>query len=136
MYEEIEDCVKKFCQSLREYTIKIISFETKRSDTINKRTTGTKVSMKKLKYATFAKKFAHEHINDKMIVKLNCCHYTVKYSCVALSKCYLISEVFHNGSNYDYHFIIKELAKEFEGEFNCEGENTEKYKIFSVPVQK
>ena len=22
--------------------------------------------------------------------------------------------VFHNGSNYNYHFIIKELAKEFE----------------------
>ena len=21
---------------------------------------------------------------------------------------------FHNGSNYDYHFIIKELAEEFE----------------------
>ena len=23
--------------------------------------------------------------------------------------------VFHNGTNYDYHFIIKELAKVFEG---------------------
>ena len=27
-----------------------------------------------------------------------------------------IPVVFHNGSNHDYHFIIKELAKEFEGE--------------------
>ena len=25
-----------------------------------------------------------------------------------------ISIVFHNGSNYDYHFIIKELTEEFE----------------------
>ena len=25
-----------------------------------------------------------------------------------------ISLVFHNGSNYDYHVIIKKLAKEFE----------------------
>ena len=25
--------------------------------------------------------------------------------------------VFHNGSNYDYHFIIKELANKFEGQF-------------------
>ena len=25
--------------------------------------------------------------------------------------------VFHNGSNYDYHFIIKELAEEWEGQF-------------------
>ena len=27
--------------------------------------------------------------------------------------------VFHNGSTYDYHFIIKELAKECEGQFEC-----------------
>ena len=33
--------------------------------------------------------------------------------------------VFHNGSTYDYHFIIKELQKEFEGQFGCLGENTE-----------
>ena len=34
--------------------------------------------------------------------------------------------VFHNGSNYDYHFIIKELTNEFEEIFECLGENTEK----------
>ena len=45
--------------------------------------------------------------------------------------------MFHNGvSTYDYHFIIKELAKEFEGEFECLGENTEKYITFSVPIKK
>ena len=44
--------------------------------------------------------------------------------------------VFHNGSTYDYHFIIKELAEEFEGEFECLGENTEKYITFSVPIKK
>ena len=44
--------------------------------------------------------------------------------------------VSHNGSNYDYLFIIKKLAKELEGEFSCLGENTEKYKIFSVSVTK
>ena len=42
--------------------------------------------------------------------------------------------VFHNGSNYDYHFIITELAKEFKGEFNCLGENTKKFETFSVPI--
>ena len=26
-----------------------------------------------------------------------------------------IHVVFHSGSNYDYHFIIKEITKEFEG---------------------
>ena len=37
-----------------------------------------------------------------------------------------IPVVFYNESNYDYHFVIKELADAFEGEFNCLGENTEK----------
>ena len=44
--------------------------------------------------------------------------------------------VFNNGSNDNHHFIAKELAKAFEGELNCLGENTEKYKIFSVPITK
>ena len=30
-----------------------------------------------------------------------------------------IPMVFHNGSNYDYHFITKEVAKEFERKFTC-----------------
>ena len=33
---------------------------------------------------------------------------------------------FHNRTNEDYHFVIKELAKEFGGEMNCLGENEEK----------
>ena len=35
-----------------------------------------------------------------------------------------ITIFFHNRSNYD--FIIKKLAGDFEGQFNCLGENTEK----------
>ena len=44
--------------------------------------------------------------------------------------------MFHNGSNYDYHFIIKGLAEEFEGDFERLGENKEKYILFSVPNKK
>ena len=44
--------------------------------------------------------------------------------------------MFHNGSIYDYPFIIKKLAKEFEGQVECLGENTEKYVTFSVPIKK
>ena len=44
--------------------------------------------------------------------------------------------VFHNGSTYDYHFIIKQLAKAFGGQFECLRENTEKYITFSVPIKK
>ena len=54
------------------------------------------------------------------------CHYTEKYRGAAHNICNLrykipteIPVVFHNSSAYDYHFIIKELAEEFEGEFEC-----------------
>ena len=43
---------------------------------------------------------------------------------------------FHNGSIYDYHFIIKELTEKMEGQFECLEENTEKYITFSVPIKK
>ena len=43
--------------------------------------------------------------------------------------------VFHNGSNYDYNFIIKELAEEFKKQLTCLGENTEKYITFTVPLE-
>ena len=42
----------------------------------------------------------------------------------------------HNGSKYDYHFIIKEQAEKFKGQFECLGENMEKYITFSVPIKK
>ena len=31
---------------------------------------------------------------------------------------------------------MKEVAEEFEGQFECLGENTEKYIIFSIPTKK
>ena len=71
------------------------------------------------------------------------CHYTGKYRGAADNICNLrykipkeIPVVFLNGSIYDYHFIIKELVKEFDGNFECLGENTEKYITFSAPIQK
>ena len=44
--------------------------------------------------------------------------------------------LFHNGSTYDYHFIINKLPKEFYGELECFGENTEKYITFSVSISR
>ena len=71
------------------------------------------------------------------------CHFTGKYRGAAHNTCNLrykipknIPVIFHNGSPYDYHFIIKELASEFEGNFECLGENNEKYITFSVPIKK
>ena len=71
------------------------------------------------------------------------CHYTGKYRGAAHDICNLryktpkeVPIVFHNGSTYGYHFIIKKLAKEFEGQFKCLGENTKKCITFSVPIKK
>ena len=47
-----------------------------------------------------------------------------------------IPVVFHNGSNYNYYFIIKKPANEFGVQFECIGENTEKYKAFFIPIEK
>ena len=44
--------------------------------------------------------------------------------------------VFNNGSNYDYHFIIKELEEKFKKQFICLDGNTEKYIAFTVPIEK
>ena len=43
---------------------------------------------------------------------------------------------FDNGPNHDNHFIIKQLAKYFNGYFSCIGENTEKYISFSITMLK
>ena len=47
-----------------------------------------------------------------------------------------VTIAFHNGSNYDYHLIIKVLAEEFLKKITCLGENTEKYITFTVPIEK
>ena len=79
-------------------------------------------SYHKQKVCYFCKKgFSTEDDNKKYKVKGHC-HYTGKYRGPAHNICNLrykspkeIPVVFHNGSSYDYHFIIKELAEEFEG---------------------
>ena len=49
------------------------------------------------------------------------CHFTAEYRVAAHSICnskYSVPKripiAFHNRSNYDYHFIVKALAEEFE----------------------
>ena len=71
------------------------------------------------------------------------CPYTGKYRDAAHSACNLgykvlreIPVIFHNGSSYDYHFIIKYLAKEFKSHFQCLGDNIEKCTSFSAPINK
>ena len=89
-------------------------------------------------------KFQNKYLKDKKYGKVrDHCHYTGGYRGAAHSisnSTYSVPKkipmVFHNGSNYDYHFIIKELAEKFKKQFTCLGENTEEYITFIVPIEK
>ena len=128
-------CMKKFSKDLREHTSKIINSEKRKMIPI---ITEEKIYHNKQKIFYICKKEFNN--NDKKQQKLrDHCHYTGKYRGVAHNICNLrykipkeIPVVFHNGSTYDYHFIIKELVKEFEGNFECLGKNTEKYITFLI----
>ena len=64
-------------------------------------------------------KFENKYVKDKKYREVrDHCHYTGEYRGAAHRSCNLKYSVpktnpiaFHNGSKYDYHFIIKELAK-------------------------
>ena len=138
-YYREKDCMKKFCKDLRTHATKIINYEKKKMIPL---TTKEEIYHNKQKICYICKK--EFDINDKKNYKVrDHCHYTGKYRGAAYNICNLrykipkeISVVFHNGSTYDYHFIIKELVKEFDGNFECLGENTEKYVTFSAPIKK
>ena len=88
--------------------------------------------------------FEDIYLKDKKYRKVrDRCHYTGENKGAAHSIYNLkysvpkkIPIVFHNGSNYDYHFIITEFAEEFIKQFTCLGENTEKFTTFTVPIEK
>ena len=78
------------------------------------------------KYILYLRKNSLKKLaTDKNIQKFrNHCQYTGKYRGAAHSICNLkfnvpnkIPVVFRNCSNYDYHFVVKELTNEFEGQF-------------------
>ena len=137
-YYRGDDCMKKFCKDLRKHSSKIISYEKKKMISL---TTEEKIHYNKQKVCYICKK-EFDNNNKKQQKVRDHCHYTDKFRVAAHNICnlrYKIPKeipVFHNGSTYDYHFIIKELTKEFEGNFECLGENTEKYITFSVPIKK
>ena len=133
-YYRGEDCMKRFCKDLKDHATKIINFKKKIMIPLTKE---EEDDYNKENICYICKK---EFNNDKV---RDHCHFTGKYRGAAQNSCNLrykvpknIPVIFHNGSTYDYDFIIKELANEFEGNFECLGENTEKYITFSVPIKK
>ena len=137
--------MERFCKDLRDHEMKIINYEEKEmiplTDKENKSYEKQRVCY------TWKKEFSTDE-NDKNVFKLyrqvrDHCHYTRKFRGAAHSICNLrykipkeIPVVLHNSSTYDYHFIINKRTKEFYGQLECLGENTEKYITFSVPISK
>ena len=126
--------MKRFCKDLKDHATKIIDFKKK-----------TMIPLTKEEEDNYNKEntcyiYKDDFNNDKV---KDHCHFTGKYRRAAHNTCNLrykvpknILVIFDNGSTYDYHFIIKELASEFDGNFECLGENIEKYITFSVPIKK
>ena len=138
-YYRGEDCITKFCKDLREHATKIINYEKKDMIPLTKKEEENYNNQKvcyicKKEFDKSDKK--HHKVRDH-------CHYSGKYRGAAHNICNLrykmpkeIPIIFHNSSTYDYHFIIRELVKEFEGNFECLVENTQKYITFSVSIKK
>ena len=133
------DCMNKFCKDLREHVTKIINYEKKKMIPL---TTKEEIYHNRQKICYICKKEFNNNGKKNYKVRDHC-HYTGKYRGATHNIFNLrykvpkkIPIVFHNGSTYDYHFIIKEIVKEFKSNFECLGENTEKYITFSVPIKK
>ena len=137
--------MKMFCNDLKEQAMRIINYEQKPMLPL---TNDVKESYQNQEICHICEKeFCTDKNNKEEFKKMqkvrDHCHYTGKYRAAAHSICNLrfkikkeIPVVFHNGSAYDYHFIIKYLAREFKGYLTYLGENTEKYITFSVPIKK
>ena len=140
-YDRGEGRMKRFFKDLEEHATKITNYEEKEMIPSAYKENNSYKNQKvcyicKKKFITDNKSKECHKVRDH-------CHVTGKYRGAAHNICNLrykipknIRLVFHDGSNYDYHFIIKELAKEFPGKFKCLRENTEKYITFSVPIKK
>ena len=135
-YYRGKDCMKVFCKILKEHVERIIYWEKKEmiplTDEENRSYENQKLCHVCRKLFTKDDKKVKDH-----------CHFTGKYRGAAHNECnmnYKITKnipiVFHNLSSYDGHFIIKELANEFDVGLECLGENTEKYISFSVKINK
>ena len=120
-------------QDLRNQSTKIINYEKKEVIPLTDKETE---SYENQKVCYIREKNFCTDKNDENKFKIyhkvrDHCHYTGKFRGAAHNISNLrykilkkIPIVFHNASTHDYYFIIKQLAIEFKGEFECLGENT------------
>ena len=110
--------MKRICDDLKEHVIRIVNYEMKPMDPL---TEEEEESHKNQVLCHICDKEFYTDNNKEMRKVRNHCHYTGKYRGAAHSKFNLnykivkeIPVLFHNGSVYDYHFIIKYLARELK----------------------
>ena len=139
-YYRGKDYLKKFCQGLKKQGRLVVDYEKKE---MIKLTQEGQYRHDTRKLCFLCKKPFFEGAKNNYIKVRDHCHCNGKYRGAAHKICNLmyntpreIPVVFHNGSSYDYHFIIKGLAKKFEVDFGCLCENKKKYITFSVPIKK
>ena len=145
IYYRGKNCMQKFSLCLSIIFNKLINYQRKPMIPL---TDSERVLHDSQKVCFLCEKESCTDKNNKKEYKRICkvrdhCHFTGKYRCAAHSKCNLqykvpkvIPVVFHNVSAYDNHFIIGQLAKDYNDYFSCIGENTEKYISFSITIIK
>ena len=116
--------MKKLCKDFRDQAMKIINYE--RKEMIPLTNEKNEFYENQIAFYICKKEFSTDDENKRYHKVRDHCHYTGEFRGAAQNSCNLryktpkeIPVVFHNGSTYDYHFIIKHLAKEFEGQFEC-----------------
>ena len=120
------DCIKKWCEKIINSATEIINYEKQEMILL----TDEDIKFyEEQKDCNICKKEVFFDENDENKFKLcqkvrNHCRHTGKFRGAAHSICNLRYKlpretpvVIHNGSTYDYHFIVKQLAEEFKGKF-------------------
>ena len=112
--------MKKFCECLKKHSGRIIGFKKNKTKLL---TNQWQESYEKanINYIC-SEKFENKWAKDKKYCEvLDHSHYIGEYrgavhsiSDFKYSIPKEITIIFHNGSNYDYHFIIKQAAEEFK----------------------
>ena len=128
-----EGCMKEFCSSLREHATNILNFENKQILPLTKEE--LRLHQHARSYSICGERILQKLAKNKKYPKVrHHCHYKGKYRGLTPNICNL--KVFHKGSDYDYHFTIKELANQFEGKFEYLGATYRKVKNFFCSNRK
>ena len=130
------DCMEKFVRSLKIMIMMITNTKQKRPTKLTDEETYN--YHRSNKCYIYKKRFSFDSNSYDLNKVRDHCYYSGKYRGPVHKNCFNnnheeteILVVFCNGSSYDYHFIINELAKNVDG-IKCTGENSEKYISFKT----